>query len=382
MSAESRKVWTVFETKQYNSVRPIFRNLEAFQPMCSAVLEGVWPGNVWVDDVSNPSSGLLLTFLSGGGAAWCFLAGDPHNHGFNVELNRAIFEEKIAGEGVGTFLFTCHPEDWGGQLSLVGHPRQLAPMPRRHYICRDLAYDWRSNIPEGYLIQRMDISMLKQNDIQFPLEVETTLRKWASITGERFQDYGYLAIHEHQIVSWATVDFVSGKKGDLGFETKTEYRRQGLGSTVAGAALEEGIDRRIEIHWTCAEDNIGSQRAAEKLGLERDRDYKMYLFSLDLNIHNAQLAYTKLANGAYKEAIDLYEDLFAKNVDLPNWTYFDTAQACAALGQEEKALKYLRIAAKQGWTAVALTESTEEFQILHDNPEWEVVLERMRNAKE
>jgi GNAT superfamily N-acetyltransferase len=365
----------------FKEVRTIFKDLEIFQPMCTAVLEGVWPGQVWVDDEASPRSGLLITFLSGGGAAWCFLAGDPSSPSFNTAVNKAIFEEEVAGDAVGTFLFTCHPMDWDGGLSQVGHPRQPAPMSRRHYVCRQLDYEFRPKLPAGVTLQPMDTDLLEGDEIKIHPEVETTLKKWDSIKDVHFQDYGFVAVSQRQVVAWATVDFVVGGRGDLGFETLSEYRRRGLGSAVAAAALEHGLANGIEVHWTCAEDNIGSQRTAEKLGLERDRDYHIYLFSLDLLTHNAQLAYTKLAAGYYQEAIDLYESLFAQDANLPAWAYFDTAQACAALGQGENALKYLRMAVKQGWTAVDVTEGTEEFEFLSGTPEWETVIESMRQKE-
>jgi len=59
----------LIEKKQYETVRTLFRPLEDFQPMCTAVLEGIWPGEVWADHPNDPESALLVTFLSGGGAA-------------------------------------------------------------------------------------------------------------------------------------------------------------------------------------------------------------------------------------------------------------------------------------------------------------------------
>jgi GNAT superfamily N-acetyltransferase len=372
----------MIEIKNRAKIRDLFGPLEAFQPMCTAVLEGVWPGRVWVDDTANPQTSLLITFLGGGGAAWCFLAGAADNPEFNAAVNKAIFEEKIAGKDVTTFLFTCAPEDWDGQLSAIGKPRAPAPFHRRHYVCRELTYDWRANLPERYAIQPMEISLLKQGDLQLPSGVKTTLGTWMGIKDQRFQDYGFLVIHEKQAVAWATVDFVTAGKGDLGFETLPEFRKRGLGSVVAAAALEHGIAKGIEIHWTCAEDNLGSRRSAEKLGLQHERNYVMYPFALDVHTHMAQMAYSKLANGQHREAIALYEQLFAQKADVPTWAYFDTAQACAALGEAEKALKYLKIAVKQGWKAVELTEQTTEFKILHEMPEWKALLERMRHPKD
>ena len=104
----------------------------------------------------------------------------------------------------------------------------------------------------------------------------------------------------------------------------------------------------------------------------------MYLFAFDVHTHLAQVAYTKLSNGEHEEAIELYEQLFEQKADVPTWAYFDTAQACAAIGDADKALAYLRMAAKQGWSAVEMTEQTAEFKILHKNPEWAAIIANIR----
>ena len=371
----------LLKNNAYQHIRPLYQELEVFQPMVSAVLDGIYPGKVWVDNLNDPQTAFLVTFLSGGGAAWCFLAGKADNLDFNTALNKAIFEEKVAGQDVGMFLFTCTPEHWNGQLEAVGNPRQPIPMLRQHYVCRQLSFDWQSNQPEGYEIIPMETSLLERENLQIPPQVKTTLETWLTIEDQQFQDYGYVVIHDYQVVSWATVDFVSSKAGDLGFETIYDFQRRGLGSMVAAVTLEHGLEMGIEIHWTCANENIGSLRTAEKLGLECERGYTMYLFALDMSEHLAQLAYSYLSSGEYQHAIDCYERLFAQKADVPSWAYFDTAQAWASLGNGENALKYLRMAAKSGWPAVEETIQTPEFQFLHDWPEWQEVIERIQQNR-
>jgi RimJ/RimL family protein N-acetyltransferase len=362
----------------YQQVRHLFRGLEDFQPMCTAVLDGIYPGKVWVDNLDDPQAAFLVTFLSGGGAAWGFLAGKPDQLGFNTALNKAIFEEKIAGKDVGMILMTCSPENWNGQLETVGSPRQPISMLRQHFVCRKITFDWQNHQPEGYEIRPMDTGLLDRGNLQIPSPVKATLERWSTIEDHRFWDYGYVVVHKNQIVSWATVDFVSSGAGDLGFETLPEFWRRGLGSMVAAVALKHGLEMGIEIHWTCAEGNIGSLRTAEKLGLERERGYTMYLFAQDMLEHLAQLAYSYLSRGEYHQAIDCYERLFAQKYDAPSWAYFDTAQAWAALGEGEKALKYLRMAAERGWSAVGETEQSPEFQLFHNLPEWQEVVEQIK----
>jgi len=295
--------------------------------------------------------------------------------------NKMIFEEKVLGQDISTFLFTCSSDDWDGHLSILGNPREPVPMSRRHYICERLSYDWKAKTPDGCQVLPLGTILLREGNLQIPSEVKTTLGKWKSIKDDRFQDFGFVAVQGSQVTSWATVDFVTANSGDLGFETLPEFRRRELGSVVATAALEHGLEIGIETHWTCSEDNIASLKTAEKLGLMHERDYTIYLFMLNEYDHLGQLAYSNLLRSQYREAIEIYEKIFAQKTDIPTWAYFDTAQAWAALGDGENAIKYLRLAAKDGWTAVELVEQTKEFKFLKEIPQWDDVIERMQQNK-
>ncbi len=368
----------LIKNNAYEKIRPLFHELEAFQPMCVAVLQGIYPGKVWVDNPDDPQAAFLITFLSGGGAAWCFLAGEPNQLDFTTALNKALFKEKIAGKDVGMFLLTCSPENWTGKLEIIGSPRQPIPILRQHYVCREITFDWQTHLPDGFEIIPMKTVLFEQKNLQIPSRVKATLEKWSMIEDQRFQDYGYVVVHQNQIVSWATVDFVSSGAGDLGFETLPDFQRRGLGSMVAAVVLKHGLEMGIDIHWTCANDNIGSLRTAVKLGLEYERGYTMYLFAQDMSEHLAQFAYSYLSRGEYQHAIDSYEQLFSQKTDVPSWAYFDTAQAYASLGEGEKALKYLGLAAKSGWPAVEETTQAPEFKFLHDRHEWQEVIEHIK----
>lgn len=370
------------ENKNFPIVRYLYKTLAIFQPMCAAVLEGDWSGDVWVDNIDNPRASLLLTHLPAGGPAWCFLAGNPESAGFNSAINSFIFSENSVYKDTSAFLFTCDPENWGNRLNIIAEPRQPVPMARQHYRCTEMTFDWRGVLPDGFTIIPMEIDLLKKDDLHLPPVVNATLGKWRSINQPVFRDFGFLIIHDNRVVSWATVDFVSGSSGDLGFETIPEFQKRGLGTAVAGAALEDGLKKGIEVHWTCADYNLGSQKTAQKLGLIHDRDYIMYLFHRDLTEHLAQLAYSYLARGDYRQAILTYEDLFEQDASVPIWAYFDTAQAWAALGEAENALRYLRLAAKEGWSAVEMTKKVPEFQFLRDQQEWVDVIAKMEQNRQ
>lgn len=279
------------EKEKYGVVRDIFEPLERYQPMCSAVLACIYPGRIYVDNVENPETAFLTSFISSKEeGVWGYLTGDPNNHDFNQSLNAAICAREIIHVGSPVMFLTCSPQEWGGHLESVITPYQPVPAPRRHYVGREMSFDWRSNIPEGFEICPMDERLMERSNLSIPIEVHETIEKWGAINDPRFEDYGFVAIHQSrwsaQIVSWATVDFIVGSLGDAGLFTVEGFRRRGLASVTTGAAVEYGFVHGLtKINWTCSDDNIASIRTAEKLGFERQPNYLMYYIFFDTDNH-------------------------------------------------------------------------------------------------
>jgi len=372
------------EKSQIHAVRHLFSRLEEAQPMCTSVLEDVYPGRVFVDDAVIPKSALLTTYIEDPKRGiWGFLAGDPQNDAFNRSLNAAIFNRRIITPETPVFLLTCDPEDWGDQMPLVMAPLPPVWMPRWHFISRHVHYDWRVALPEGFSVVPMDKSLLDWPGLEVPEDVRTTIEKWLSITHPQFQDYGFVTIdgtgYKPIIASWATVDFVAKGAGDLGFFTLPDYRRKGLGTIAAAAALEHGFTMGLtRINWTCDANNRGSFHTAERLGLERIEDYKMAMLVLNESEHYGNLGYFALQAENYNLAANSFDKALGMAPDSPNYLYYEAAQACALAGDPKKALEYLNQAVTRGWTDAVHARECQAFASLYDLPEWCGLLNRMR----
>jgi RimJ/RimL family protein N-acetyltransferase len=261
--------------------------------MCAAVLEGVYPGEVYVDDPTQPRSALLTTFItSQAHGLWCFLAGEPANDAFNQSLNTAIFTRDILTDQVPFLFFSCDPDDWAGQMDDVMAPRPPIWIPRLHFVSREVGYDWRAALPPGFAVERMDEKLRTVPGLDLPEDVVATLSKWQSMTDPRVADFGFVTLDrcspEPVIASWATVDFIAAGAGDLGFFTQPEYRRRNLGTIVACAALEHAFGIGLQqVNWTCDVNNPGSTRTAEKLGLQRIGEYHQAVLIMDEQRHLA-----------------------------------------------------------------------------------------------
>ncbi len=364
----------------------LFSRLEESQPMCASVLAGVYPGKIYVDNIDHPKSALLTTFIEDPSRGmWGFLVGNPDNDNFNRSLNAAIFKRSILPSESPVLLLTCDPGDWGGQMSIVMAPRPPIWMPRWQFISRRVHYDWESALPEGFSVQPMNETLLKQPGLEIPDDVRTTIEKWISITHSKFQDYGFVTMdetgHKPIIAGWATVDFIAKSAGDLGFFTQPDYRRKGLGTVAAAAALEYGFELGLtHISWTCDANNQGSIRTAGKLGLDRIEDYCMALLDMDEAEHFGNLGYFALQGKNYTQAVEAFDKALSLEPESPHYVYYEAAQACALVGKPHKALDYLAQAVNRGWSDDAHARECRAFTSLHEFPEWESLLNQMRKS--
>ena len=89
-------------------------------------------------------------------------------------------------------------------------------------------------------------------------------------------------MHEQQVVSWSIADCVSGERCEIGIHTLPEYRRQGLATITAAAAVDFAFSHGFKVvGWHCDDDNVGSWKTAEKVGFFKERDYVFYLHAFD-----------------------------------------------------------------------------------------------------
>lgn len=278
---------------QTSKARLLFERFMQTQPMCTAVLDGIYPGKLYVDDSAQPRTALLTTYIkSEAHGIWCFLAGEPANDTFNQSLNSAIFSRQIMADNTPVLFFTCDPDDWGGRMDAVMTPRPPIWIPRYHFIGRTVAFDWRPALPPGFAVQRVSEDLRQVPGLQLPEDVVATLAKWRAVSDPRFMDFGFVVLDSTRpqpvVAGWATVDFIADGAGDLGFFTQPDYRRRNLGTIAASAALEYGFANGLQqVNWTCDAGNPGSIRTTQKLRLERIEDYRQAVLIMDEQRHMA-----------------------------------------------------------------------------------------------
>jgi GNAT superfamily N-acetyltransferase len=262
------------DQQDYEKVRPLFRALE-FHLTSAAVLDGQNPGRVFVDDLARPQSAFMFS------PEGCYLAGNP-DQVFNRALND-VLHGSVLGEPVEALGFICSSASWVEQLAVVLDPHQPIKILRRHYVCRELKYDWRANVPDGFAVHRIDEALLSRPGLRIPDHIKGWMENnWGSTADFMQRGLGFVTTHTDavgtvQVVSWSLADCRSGDACEIGIRTVEPYRRRGLATITAAAAVNEALSSGFSrVGWQCSEDNWGSIRTAEKVGFERERDYTLY----------------------------------------------------------------------------------------------------------
>jgi GNAT superfamily N-acetyltransferase len=81
-------------------------------------------------------------------------------------------------------------------------------------------------------------------------------------------EFGFVALHNKQIVAHAVIDCIVEGVGDVGLVTAGDFRRLGLATITSATVVEYGLSHGLALlNWDSSAGNIGSLRTAEKQGL-------------------------------------------------------------------------------------------------------------------
>jgi len=374
----------------YQKTQPLFNELQ-WNLITKAVIEGTSPGRIYTDNIEDPKTAFMCTVEG------YYLAGNTNNDEFNRSLNKLIFQRLFTGDTVRKdetdIAIGFHPNTWKQKMPTIFKGRVPLTTARRHYTCTKLKEKhWKDHIPQGFQIQRIDKKLLETPHLQIPEHVTNWMKtNWGSISDFMKKGFGFCTIHGNRIVSWSIADCISGTACEIGIHTHENYRRQGLATLTAAAAVDYALSSGFtQVGWHCDEYNLGSIGVAEKVGFKLERKYIQYYACANEAHHLGETAQFHYRAKRYKEAIENYEKfLTTPQEKLPNWLrevlpqelgvhYFRVALAKAAIGENKDALEYLEKAVDKGWLHLDFLKTRKEFRSMHETPAWNNILKRIQ----
>jgi RimJ/RimL family protein N-acetyltransferase len=256
---------------QTQTMRSMFEPL-SFQVSCGAVLDGVIPGRVLVDDAQDPTVGFVLT------PEVACLAGNAGNTRFSSELRDYLEDARNLGLPMWRFPVVVSSGRWAERLVEIAGEKGVASLARRHYVYRR-GDDLRSlPPPPGAVLKRIDARFMDSVACATPAHIGHWIRdNWGTLDHFLEAGFGVATICGPDVVAWSVADCASHAVCEIGIHTSPVWRRKGMGVFTTVGALQCALDVGMQVvGWHCHEDNVASRRTAERAGFKLERSYVEY----------------------------------------------------------------------------------------------------------
>ncbi|RDW17282.1 GNAT family N-acetyltransferase [Oceanobacillus chungangensis] len=258
---------------------------EQGQIEAKAVIEGINPGRVFVDDIGSPTAGLIWLGNNDG----FFFIGNENNDEFNNELNyfidKVIMPEakKVSldyFEGIGDH------QKWDLTIKKLFEHRKLESWKQRVYLLQkeDYRSNYESDIEQGYEVVKICNNFLenRENSIKNIEFLHSKIMEfWSSIENFLNDGIGYCIVYESEIVSICFSGFVVGNVHCIGIETFEEHRGKKLAKKLAHRFVKDCLENDSVPYWDCMESNKPSIAVAENIGFKNVSNYKGYYFPFE-----------------------------------------------------------------------------------------------------
>jgi len=278
-----RNVMFELEKKDYQRIAPLFNGI-AHNLAVQSALKGSTPARIWVDDVTDTKCAVLWEMVNG--SVYCDMR--HQLNGFQRHV-RLFLVEKLMNElkqqQYTHFDFQLTPLT---RLDVPQHffPEMECNINRMTFFYGDASIEEflpePSPIPSDYSLERITTDILGNDNLTNLDEVRRCIQAcWGSVDRYLDQGIGFCLVRDHTLVTWCSTDFLFNRTCELYVETFEPYRNRNLASMAADACIRACLQKRLKIHWHCWENNTGSVRLAQKLGLIKILNSPVYCITLE-----------------------------------------------------------------------------------------------------
>ncbi|OXS74096.1 GNAT family N-acetyltransferase [Lysinibacillus sp. KCTC 33748] len=248
-----------------------------------AVVAGVNPGRIFVDQIDSPQSALIWL---GNNDGFLFI-GNEDNEQFNNQINDFIDqvivpEAKKVGlyyiEGIGNH------QKWNKTIEKIFKHRGLGSWKQRVHKLHKENYKANNepDIKEGYTVLKMDNALFEDNTIKNPAFLHSKILSfWASIECFLNTGIGYCIVYDRYIVSLCFSGFVVENTHCIDIETLEAHRGNKLAQKLAHYFVKDCLTQSSVPYWDCMDSNKPSIAVAENIGFSNVFNYVGYEFSFN-----------------------------------------------------------------------------------------------------
>lgn len=250
-----------------------------------AVIEGINPGRIFVDNITSPSSGLVWLGNNDG----FFFIGNEENEVFTNEINNfidAVIKPDAKKVGLNWFEGMGNQPRWNKVIEKVFEHRKLESWNQRVYTLQKENYqaNYEATLEQGYIVRNINKTLYENisndiNNIEF-LHSQI-LKSWSSPDEFFNKGIGYCIVYDNNIISVCFSVFVVENVHSVAIETLEAYRRKKLAQRIANRFVKDCLETDRLPYWDCMEDNEPSIAIAKNIGFTNLFNYVGYYFPFD-----------------------------------------------------------------------------------------------------
>jgi len=274
MKKKVLKLITELEKNQYNRIKKLITDID-LQIMCLGIINQDIEGQIWVDNVSNPQTAMMIDNIY-----VIYLLGNPNNKKFNKGageiIHNYIIPKQLEHKEIHReWIVDYFADEWKAKITKEMKLRNEFEVNLWHYKLKKFQLpNYRELIPPNFELIQVDEEFLTRTYLKNHSSVAYVLKnRWRS--KEDFFDRSFifcLVKDDKDIASFVMGDWSTENYRVIGIETDESYRKQGLATIVTAAAAEYCINRNLDLRWFCSAQNIGSWKTAEKVGFRKIRE--------------------------------------------------------------------------------------------------------------
>ncbi|MFD2443012.1 GNAT family N-acetyltransferase [Bacillus sp. CGMCC 1.16607] len=246
-----------------------------------AIIEGINPGRIFIDNFESPRSGLIWQGNNDG----FYFIGESNNDQFNAEINHFI-ECKIAIEakelGLVWFEGFGNHSDWNPTIEELFKHRDLGKWNQRAYKLDKENYLHTNEpvIQQEFKVQKITKVFYESNSMKNNDFLNSKILEFWPTSDDFFENggIGYVAIYNDEIVSLCFSGFIADNVHGIDIETLSGFRGNKLARKLAHAFVQECLRNDVIPYWDCMEGNKPSVTVAESIGFIQDLSFIGYEF--------------------------------------------------------------------------------------------------------
>jgi|LGVF01.2.fsa_nt_gb GNAT superfamily N-acetyltransferase len=274
------------QTKELNMLYKLHKDkymqlIDLVHPTClslqlETVLRRSSPGFVYVDDLTTPTAAVVYHQGEDG-----FYIIGTESTGFikSIENNMSSILENI-NHKLESFEFSGDHESWHQAIMSGFENRKI------HQSIQRLYFNVDPNLIDDYPVAKdyeiRDLASSLEDDTLLGKEsvLEPISKWWHSTENYLAYKIGTVAIKDDTIIGHCVLDGKIPNSMGVGIAVDKAHRNKGLASALASRTVNQILSHNQKVYWECMDENIGSQKLAEKCGLKHTSSYQLYWFDL------------------------------------------------------------------------------------------------------